>query len=170
MSFAAYIRKIEGGLAFAMRVLTPGFLRRLDRWLLLNQPWLWRTRLVPMVLLAVLLGLGYYAFGHLTPISSKTMPTITDVSTVWSIMLLIGLIILGFWLVPQIRWPLPSMSLQQLFYTGAIYALIVFCLTASPAAYSIPLSIRMASAVPDDVFDDDTRSMRPMTFWSVRLR
>jgi hypothetical protein len=169
MNFAIYIRKIEAGLAFAMRILAPGPFGHFDRWLLLNQPWLWRTRIIPMLALAGWLAAGYYGFGRLTPISSKTMPTITDVSTVWSIMLLIGLIILGVWVVAQIRWPLSIMPIRQLIYTAFVYALIIFCFTIPPTAYSIPLSVRMAHTVSDETFTNEYSFNERYGFWVCTL-
>lgn len=156
-------RRLRGAL---MRHSIPGFLRRLDRWLLLQHPLVWRTRVHYFVWFSLILGNPLlFAAGWVYPVSRTSVPTAAALDTLVTWLQLLGALILALWTLAQARAPLPELRARDYLVTYGLYAACILMILLNSFVFVWSLVYRIADVTPDQAFTEEYAFHARYNFW-----
>lgn len=142
------------------------FLHRLDEWLLVHFPLVWRTRVLYFVVYSLILGnLFLFLLGTLVPMNTMNVWTESQVSIIvlgFRIFLLIpGLL----WLYDQYRFPQGLCQWKSYWLTGLIYVFCLFCLFLNSNILAISFVKKIGRVAPDSTFFEEYKIHESYNFW-----
>lgn len=148
------------------RLLIPAPLRRLDRYLLINHPLLWRTKVHYFAWFSLLIGNGaLFVLGKLVPLESANVPTAEQIDTAVATLRILSGMVLLYWCYVQYRLALEELRLRHYLLIGAMYALCFLSVLANPLSLVVPLVQRIATLVPDAAFEQEYAVHERYGFW-----
>ncbi|MCB1802527.1 MAG: hypothetical protein KDI82_12620, partial [Gammaproteobacteria bacterium] len=149
-----------------LSALTPGFLRRLDRWLLLHWPWVWRTRVHYFAWYSlVVANIVLLVLAALWPIEPTSPPDVAGVTAMTAWLTVLGWTFLLLWISQQLRPRLGPRRARILLLTGLLYCACFYSVAINPLSFALPITQRIASLVPDDEFAHDLALHQRYDFW-----
>ena len=96
------------------RHIIPGFLRRIDHYLLVHLPLVWRTRIHYFAFFSLILGnVLLFLLGSWYPVSQGNVPTVEQVNTLVAGFRLLGAMILLAWAYVQYCIPMGERHPRQ---------------------------------------------------------
>jgi len=138
-----------------MNWLYPNFLRRIDHYLKINYPHVWRTRVHDFGWFSLVLGnvvailLGILVVGHDNVFSLKELMKINLGSKVLLIFVCL------FWAVHLLRFKIKSLDTKTRLTTWLMYALCVGLLGLNTATFFSSIAYQTAQLYPDKVVQAD---------------
>jgi len=131
--------------------LYPNFLRRIDHYLKINYPHVWRTRVHDFAWFSLILGnvvaatLGMLMAGYDNVLSKTNVTTMH-----FSLAVLLGFVCL-FWAMRLSRFKIKLSNFRMLLTTWLIYVFCVVSLAINLAAFTFSAASRTANLYPDKV-------------------
>lgn len=161
------IERIRRRLDLVNRRLSPDPLHRLDRWLLLHRPLIWRSRVHWAAWWSFILCLG--AAGVATWIASLPSTGKERFDVIGLSLASAPLSACLLWAVAVVRQPIGELSLAKharLF----VLNLATLCLLASPAlTYFVTATGRIANSLPNKTFDRASSYHERHGFWACEI-
>ena len=142
-------------------------LGRLDAWLRLHHPLVWRTRVHFFLWYGLILGnLLFLGLGWVYPLRLTAVPSPAD------IVLLVSFVAYGVWtvlcvwaLLIQCCSPLPETGPRGHLLTLALYWVCILCVVLIPHSFARPLVYRIADLAPEPDFAREYAFHKQYNFW-----
>lgn len=148
------------------RLFISALMRRLDRYLLIHHPLLWRTKVHYFAWFSLLIGNGaLFVLGKLVPLEPANVPTAEQIDTGVAALRVLSAIALLYWCYVQYRLALEELRLRHYLLIGAMYALCFLSVLANPLSLVVPLVQRIATLVPDAAFEREYAVHERYGFW-----
>ncbi|MBL8481769.1 MAG: hypothetical protein JNJ60_06210 [Rhodocyclaceae bacterium] len=143
----------------------PAVWARADRYLLLHYPLLWRSRLVPVLLLALPLCLASAAAGLAIPMQTQNVWTEAEIANAVGLYVMAMGLVAAIWLRALMRYPLGERGLADQLRTTFYAFLVLLALLAPPRAFYGGLSTNIAGVMPRDQFESAYRYLEARNYW-----
>ncbi len=164
--------RIEG-LARVLRRLngwvTPAPLGRLDQWLLMHRPLVWRTRLHWVAWWALLASLGLAVLGLLTHHTPADAPSPAELAVSLYAVLYVTAVVAIWWVVLQLRTPLGEVGLRRHSRLLLLNMSAIGLLLVPTAVLGLATTFAVASSMPDADFARDQLFHHQHDYWQCRF-
>jgi hypothetical protein len=141
-------------------------LRRLDRFILIHAPLVWRTRLLYFLFFsAVVANAALYLLGWFQPVARAGVPNVEAVRVVGGLVYTAGVGVLAYWVYVQFRIPLPESGARRYVALTLLHAVCAFTILINGFAYQSAIVPRIAAVVPDDAFAQEYAYHATHRFW-----
>jgi hypothetical protein len=132
-------------------ILFPAFMRRLDRWLLLRAPMLWRTRLLHLLVPLSLAVLAIVPFMQTSIEDPREVPGIaSDTVNRWRTLLFWGVVVLVAWILSIIKKPVGELVPHRHVVTVVAVAIGSYLCLLTPSLLAYPHINAIKSVGPSD--------------------
>ncbi|MEM7104469.1 MAG: hypothetical protein AAF502_15135 [Bacteroidota bacterium] len=141
--------------------IQPAFLKKIDHYLLINNPVIWRTRVHYFLFYSLVVG-NFIAFtaAVATPVKLDNVMRISNFDMTYVIsMILMGFVAI-FWTYSQVRYPLRSTRMIDIFKTLLLYAFSLVCLSTNVWTFQHVLIYKTANVVSNTEFQKDWQTIR----------
>ena len=144
-----------------------GPLARLDEWLRIHYPIIWRTRIHYFLLFSlVLTNLSLLSFAYFYPLTLESFLFTDQLANLVVLVRLIGLLFLLYWVYKQIRTPVGEQSVAFYWKTWFFYSLCLFMVFINSIVFLAPIGWRTAGLLEDETFQRIYEYHSNVNFWN----
>ncbi|MEM1215586.1 MAG: hypothetical protein AAGJ82_07875, partial [Bacteroidota bacterium] len=145
----------------------PGQLfKRLDHWLRVNHPLVWRSRVHYFLVFSLVLGTPFFYFlGSLLPVNLADVMPVASVFGIVYLFLALIIGVFGLWVYWQLRVPINEQSFKSNFVLWGLGAIGMLCLYVNAASFFQPLLKNTATVIANDALAADMALGQQYNFW-----
>ncbi len=157
-----WINQIQEKLSF----LVPRFLHRIDDYLLINYPFIWRTRVHYFLFFSLIIANPMLWFlGQVFPFTASQLPDFDMINGFRELFLMGGIVFLLFWVYDQYKLRLGEQAPKHYLLTWVVYIFCIFLIFVNTIVFSSSLVTQVAHFFPDEEFQEDLEFHSTYNYW-----
>lgn len=154
-----------------LNYLKPKFFRRLDQYLLVNHPFIWKTYVHYFLFYSLLVTNGVLAlFVLLYPLNISSIPRYNSISQYGAWMTMFASVAYAFWLYLLNRSPKDIFTWRQAALSTVLYAVSILCLSSNIVLIPTALRYKIHLFLEQENFSEDYKQFNKAKNSAIELK